>query len=538
MGLKETTIWDFKMRKFILMITMIIVLFIPMKQNYVFSQEKNDKGDVVILYDQLAMDTQYAGNLIALENVLTAQGKTMMVLNFTDYSQGMMNEFSRMIILKNSKNDIINTELIDDFRNYSGEIMYIGQLSQELIENKAVFNGMSQSQSSIQLFDQNHTFSNEIVEECHYINENETDSQLFIAVNGIKHPFSKKNETIQWVPLFLDNASFQICLGDAVKTWFSNSENNAMMTVVIPNIYPFSDLMLLVETTNKLYEYGIPFTVGIVPVTENIEYPAMQNYYQVLRYAQSKNGSIVIHQPDQQTTNGIIENSNTIIDKEVKILIENGIYPLGIIASEEMLFTTQKEDNLLSSFSSGVIIQNDNETIIENKSSWGFEKSSLGITMQQIDDTRSNTRRYHNYGIDTTIIIDLSEDLIALDGVIERLNYKWMKITDFKEIQNQWEIGDTSLYSDALGITINGMGVSLSYNDDEIIDDYDYQEKQQYSLEKIFNAGNRVLLIFVGLIIIVFIGILLLSRWVYLNKFRKKIKKKDKEKNKKDDNRQ
>ncbi len=492
----------------------------------------------MILYDQLAMDTQYAGNLIALENVLTAQGKTMMVLNFTDYSQGMMNEFSRMIILKNSKNDIINTELIDDFRNYSGEIMYIGQLSQELIENKAVFNGMSQSQSSIQLFDQNHTFSNEIVEECHYINENETDSQLFIAVNGIKHPFSKKNETIQWVPLFLDNASFQICLGDAVKTWFSNSENNAMMTVVIPNIYPFSDLMLLVETTNKLYEYGIPFTVGIVPVTENIEYPAMQNYYQVLRYAQSKNGSIVIHQPDQQTTNGIIENSNTIIDKEVKILIENGIYPLGIIASEEMLFTTQKEDNLLSSFSSGVIIQNDNETIIENKSSWGFEKSSLGITMQQIDDTRSNTRRYHNYGIDTTIIIDLSEDLIALDGVIERLNYKWMKITDFKEIQNQWEIGDTSLYSDALGITINGMGVSLSYNDDEIIDDYDYQEKQQYSLEKIFNAGNRVLLIFVGLIIIVFIGILLLSRWVYLNKFRKKIKKKDKEKNKKDDNRQ
>lgn len=64
--------------------------------------------------------------------------------------------------------------------------------------------------------------------------------------------------------------------------------------IVVHKIYPFSNLNMLCRMSDRFYNTGTPFIIVIAPVYNNFEYPAFKKYTQVLRYVQSKNGSIIV----------------------------------------------------------------------------------------------------------------------------------------------------------------------------------------------------------------------------------------------------
>ena len=47
---------------------------------------------------------------------------------------------------------------------------------------------------------------------------------------------------------------------------------------------------MVIKTSEAFYASGIPFTLGVVPIDDNMDFPAMARFYQVLRYVQSRNG--------------------------------------------------------------------------------------------------------------------------------------------------------------------------------------------------------------------------------------------------------
>jgi len=152
---------------------------------------------------------------------------------------------------------------------------------------------------------------------------------------------------------------------------------------------------------------------------------------------------------------------------------------------------------------------------------WALNSASLGISLETIASTSSPNRNFGNYPIDTTIIIPLPENDATLAAQLGIINNKWLSLTDYKRLDNYWTIGQNTVASSASGIFVNGLPVSLSYEEEAIKADYRYQKPPEYSLEKIFTAGNTFLLTVVGTIIVLFIVIVVFSRRVYLNKFRK-----------------
>ena len=341
-----------------------------------------------------------------------------------------------------------------------------------------------------------------------------------IAVGASRYPFSKTIERITFVPTFIDNPGFTLGLGRILKDWFEMA-TPAEMTLLVPDIYPFSDLNMVIKTSEAFYASGIPFTLGVVPIDDNLDFPAMARFYQVLRYVQSRNGTIVVHRPSPAT----VSDGSTVLSEKmyavITNMVANGVYPLGLATGESLFFDEVSRVNPLNYFSSGIILPDPDIADPGQKETWALNSASLGISLDTIASTSSLNRNFGNYPMDTTIIMPLPENEAELAAQLTVINDKWLLLTDYKRQNNEWTIGQNTITSSASEIRVNGLPVSLTYDEEPINEEYLYQKPPEYSLEKIFSAGNTFLLTVVGIIIAVFIVIVVFSRRVYLNKFRK-----------------
>ncbi|WP_303868108.1 DUF2334 domain-containing protein [Acetobacterium wieringae] len=480
----------------------------------------NNPQDVLVVYDQLAVDTVYHNNLSAVETLLSALSQTAEIVSMDDYRGGQLLAYQKVIVLKNTQNTINNSALIADCQNYSKAMVYIGFAAPELVPELVGFPVNRQLGQTVSVNLNGLAMNSIWVDELRVVETAPDSDEVTIGVGAANYPFAKTIGQLTYVPTFIGNPEFTLGLGELLKDWFGRI-NSAHMTLLIPDIYPFSDLNMVIETADAFYANGIPFTLGVVPIDENMDYPAMARFYQVLRYVQSRNGTILIHRPSPAT----VSDSSTVLSEKmyavIAKMVENGVYPLGLVTDESLFFDAVDAVNPLGLFSSGIILPDVSTAAPGPKTSWALSSVSLGVTLETVKSSSSRSRNFGNYPINTTIVLALPENEEALTAQLDILNQKWLSLTNYQQLDNQWTIGQNNVVSSPSGIRVNGLPVSLVYDEEPISDAYAYQKPPEYSLEKIFTAGNAFLLTVVGMIIVVFIIIVVFSRRVYLNKFRK-----------------
>lgn len=493
----------------------------------------NEVKDVLVIYDQLAIGTAYSDNLSAVEALLSALSQTIEVVPMAAYQPGRIQKYAKVILLKNTENPIENEALKADLLNVTGEMLYIGYLTPGLMPKLGSVDIIRQMGQTVTLSLGQLTIASIWLDQVRVINQQPNqqpnDNQTAIAVGGTTYPFSQTIDNITVVPTFTGNNGFRIGLGGLLKNWLAPAASTDMV-VLIPEIYPFSDLDMVIKISDEFYANGIPFALGVAPIDNNSDYPAMERFYQVLRYAQSKNGSILIHRPSPET---LADSETALSEKMVRMLdtmVAKGVYPLGLVTPEALFFQDHNTVSPLNSFSSAIILADQLDQPEQNpadtgmKNTWALDQASLAIDFATVKNTGSQIRQFGSYPISTAIILPLPPDEASLDAIIATINSKWLSLTDYKQLNNQWAIGQNSITSGAGNITVNGAPISLTFNEAPIDEDFAYQKPPDYSLEKIFNLGNAFLLIVVGIIIILFTIIVVFSRRVYLNKFRKKVK--------------
>lgn len=517
------------MKQSILILIVLALMVLPMPAIYgeeAVNQENIsmtiNKKDVLLIYDQLAVDTVYRNNLNTVETLLSALSRTAEIVSIDDYSVGQMSGYQKVIILKNTENPITNPDFIHDCQNYSGALVYIGFDVSGLIPALDSFPISRQMGRTVSVNLNGLAVNSIWIEDLRVIDTHPDPGETTIVVGATSYPFSKTLEKLTYVPTLIGDPGFTLGLGGILKDWFGLA-TSAHMTLLVPDIYPFSDLNMVIETSDAFYASGIPFALGVVPMDENIDFPAMARFYQVLRYVQSRNGTIIIHRPSPAT----VSDGNTVLSKKmyavITKMVENGVYPLGLASGESLFFDEVSKVKPLNLFSTGIILPDDGITASGSKETWALSSASLGISLETIESTSSPKRNFGNYPINTTIIMPLPENEAVLAAQLGIINHKWLSLTDYKRLNNYWTIGQNTIASSASGIRVNGLPVSLSYDEEPIDEDYRYQKPPEYSLEKIFTAGNTFLLTVVGIIIVLFVMIVVFSRRVYLNKFRKAV---------------
>lgn len=492
-------------------------------QNDITGNNMIEAKEVLVIYDNLAIGTANSNNLNSLETLLSDLAQTAEITTIDDYQAGRMMDYQKVIIMKNTENSIANESFRSDCQKFSGEIVYIGFISTGLFPGLDQLPINRQMKQTASLSKGAMTINSIWVEDLRVINQLPSIGETTIVVGEKRYPFSVKLNNITVVPTYIGNQSFQLCLGELLENWLTPSADVSML-VLVPGIYPFSDLNQVVAMSDAFYANGIPFALGVVPIDDNMDYPAMTRFYQVLRYVQSRNGTILIHRPGPET---VSDSDTALAEKMYAVMnkmVENKIYPLGLVTGENLFFDDFNSLTPLNAFSSGIIISDPTQAtqiIPAGNETWALNRASLGIDLETVVNTQSQTRNFINYPISTAIVLSLPKDEAALTDQVEVINNKWLSLTDYKNLENYWSIGQNTIQSRSGEISLNGMPVSLAYNEEPVDDNYAYQKPPEYNLAKLFTAGNVFLLTVVGIIIVVFIIIVIFSRRIYLNKFRK-----------------
>ena len=250
------------MKQSILIFIALILMVLPMPVIYGEAAVDPENitmttKDVLLIYDQLAVDTVYCDNLNAVETLLSALSRSAEIVAIDDYQAGQMSGYQRAIILKNTENPITNPVFIGDCQYYSGALLYIGFAAPGLNPSLDSFPVSRQGGRTVSVNLQGLSSNSIWVDDLRVIDEQPDPGETTIVVGAAVYPFAKTIDQLTYVPILIGNPEFTLGLGGILKDWFGLAAS-AEMTLLIPEIYPFSDLNMVIETSDAFYANGIP----------------------------------------------------------------------------------------------------------------------------------------------------------------------------------------------------------------------------------------------------------------------------------------
>jgi hypothetical protein len=420
---------------FLFLISLVLFLFFyPSFVSPVFSQEETDVLFVYRTDDELKQFIE----------VIHACGKSAIPVSSDEYESGTAAIYPYLITTSNvpvndAKKAGIKPLCIGDEFSSTDNITIKRMQDVSVMLSYENFSQMSQFEKKISVIAD--------------FQGKETVGKISLRM-GNEFPFAVFSETEVMVPYVQKNELSMILLGAVMQRYFENPEKGTMY-VLIDEIYPFSDLGMLCDTADLLYKNAIPFIARIMPVYDNLDYPAFLRFTQVLRFIQSRNGTIVIHEP-------IIRDE---IERE----------PLKDKMNRMYAALTEQGINWV-----------------------GTQYSPFFLQKDMLDSIESSEKTFGFFPIDTMVEISLPETKQELTAIVEKLNQNWLSLSDYKRFFTN---------------------ENYQYSEIQIDEQYSYLEARETSFLNFFTLGNRFLLLIVSGSLILFVSILIIGFRLYRKKF-------------------
>lgn len=284
-----------------------------------------------------------------------------------------------------------------------------------------------------------------------------TYGQLEVS-EGREFPFAVISPGVLYVPWYGEDGLASVMMGGLMKEFFGGGGGNGRMYVLLDEIYAFSDLDMLRKSSEAFHENGIPFLVRVMPIYDNLDYPAFQRFTQALLYAQSKGGSIVLH-------DALVREKET--ESE----------PLEV-----------KLERAREAFAEGGI------TLLD------MSVPPVKLTMDDILAMKSTRLNFGDLPVNTMISFSLFESEEELNLAVDEINAQWLSLSSYKA---------------------NFSVPNSVYTEKEIDADYIFRGQEQASLQSFFAGANRILLILVGVCVAAFTILLMIGRSIYKRRFYK-----------------
>ncbi len=287
--------------------------------------------------------------------------------------------------------------------------------------------------------------------------ENSRPYGNILLSTGESFPFGIICANVAYAPWYQEQGLSYIMLGGLLRDYFGDAATTGDMYVLLDEIYPFSDLEMLRTTADRFAQSGIPFIVRVMPVYDNLDYPAFKRFTQALRYVQTKGGSIVLHDP-------IVRQYET----ERTPLAEK-------LARANAALTKE-----------GIVLYN-------------LDKPGVEISLETLQSISHTGLHFGGLPVNTMIRFSLFETQAALADTVQGLDDAWLSLSNYKTRFPQLE--------------------APQFQEKAIETAYVYREGIPTSLNGFFSGTNRVLLILVGISVVVFLILIALGRRLYRQMF-------------------
>ncbi|WP_242984790.1 MULTISPECIES: DUF2334 domain-containing protein [Clostridium] len=286
----------------------------------------------------------------------------------------------------------------------------------------------------------------------------------------------------------------------------------------LDNVTPFNDLNNLIGEIDYLKDKGIKFFIEAAPVFVNEDLKAMGRFSEALRYAQANGGKVILKFPiiNSKGVNGTGTGGKIIGDK-LKEAFKNytnyWIYPVGINADEEFLY---REDlkNILEG--TNTLFLNYNEDINIDIDNYEIKAYTNFIQKVDLNDYINNEKISGKNAIKIESNCNLEEFKNNIDKVLS----KEINLIPSNKMSTYIKF-ESEIKNDNGRVFFNNQEVTQ----DRFINAEEYENavnktiNKENPIKEDLTLTNRRLEIFSGAALIIFIGILIISRNIERKRF-------------------
>lgn len=503
----------------VLVVNLLIVLCFPK----VTSATQDENAPVLIVYDSLGVGTPFEGNIDALQRILASLNAQVTITSYDKYEAGTLSKFSKVINMSNMEDVSHSPEMFKrDMNSYSGDYMHIGyQLPQRV-----------QQEMGIEIYKQATDIVNISIDQLTQAAINVTNISYTTKFNGTSYgtigsenrkasyPYGVIQGKNAYIPYMLKGNLSELAASFVLKDWL-HVTRTGQNYVLFNEIYPFSDLDLLNEAADRLYNAGIPFIASVQPVFSNFQFPAMQRYLETLKHLQSRNGSIVVNAPVVASTiSPDIAGLKTQLSSFLDALAEYEIVPLGIGSELYWTYDQHYSEFGLSIFDSGILYDNQNIRYHTQRNySSVFQSAMYTMKGKDLNKYAKSTRSLQSLPMNTAFVYPFPTDRQQMEGILDTLLTSWTTFADYKSEEHSVRTVKNELTSRSGHLQINGHAIALNNTIAEVDSDHDYVQEVKKSFTTLFSVQNNIFIVLILVTLLIFMVFLIIGYRMYKRKF-------------------
>lgn len=150
-----------------------------------------------------------------------------------------------------------------------------------------------------------------------------------------------------------------------LSLWRKENEQNCVEYYVIDKVYPFQNPAKLLEVVQEIQEKDAFFIISVMPVYNHEDYPAMQQFCEVLKYAQDNGGMIFLYAPVNQMDSFDVDLVNEYLSLAISAYVKQGVYPMGLQVPKNWIRNNDTVE-IMSRFKTIMVSENVDDWIEED----------------------------------------------------------------------------------------------------------------------------------------------------------------------------
>lgn len=517
----------YKVKYFLpLLICILCVSLTPAYAKEVSSNETEPKGDVLIIYSDSA-SAQEIEAVSDMVEILTYQAFQVAFAEASD-SLDMIEHFDHIICyhMERYPQDIIS--LLQSKRDT--EILFIGNtLIRDYIDSDNNGAGTDYIESEVNVgkityfFDELSSKEGLSNEDGFLFLEGELDYQSgTLLVDEIEgYVVASKDHITHMAVSDMSDTLVKAIFSREVAMWkwpYSGNPHVYAQYIVLNEVYPFVEPEKLLSVVELMVDAHEPFVISVMPVYLNGEYPAMQRFCEILRYAQDNGGTIIIHVPINQDTKIDADTMNEYLTIALNYYMEQGVYPMALQAPSEWMydddamnvigrfstiFTTDEEDPLVE-----FPVDVHTNKVYKDGHQW------VGPAIALDASGVSYTKVYS-----TAVYIDISEDVDTITNKINACRASFVPLKSLWDVAHSFWTDDAIMNYKNKIILVNNERVEYTYEPAEYEENYDYHRNMLKRFSKDLSSENSKLLVAVMIVSTLFVFFILLARYYNRRRF-------------------
>lgn len=502
-----------KMTGFLLVFLM--VCFLPV---YADAEERGNlpSGEILIVYSDHA-DQSTIQNVYRIVEMLTYEGVQVAFAPALRCT-GRLSNYDRIIFYEL---DDCSEEFLEEAGRLETEIMFVGShFLKEYLDEKMQSNSYTickEETGTLIYGSEMHSSSQALVsfKELIFL-EGEKAYEAGTLSSGTRQGyFCAERDQITHISIGdLDNPLILSAFTNELFRWRQGNSlgEEYARYLVFDEIYPFQNQDKLLAVIKELSQQHTFFILSVMPVYTHEDYPAMQHFCEVLRYAQDNGGMIFIHAPLNHMEDFDVDLMNESLSRAVRAYTDQGVYPMGLQVPANWMANSRSAE-VMSRFHTILVSPDEDERIEAN---WDEAAGNLvyrdghqwiapaALTDQEII---SDITAYSS-----AVYLDINEDMDEIMEKVEACKKSFVPVKNLWEASHSFYTNTDTLSYQNGNVILNGSRKDTAFVPTEYEENFSYNRNQLQRFSKDLTNENHKLTAAVALVAVLFVIFIIVAR--------------------------